>query len=375
MTHPAPHVFGQLPGGEPTFKVDIAGQGMCASVLTYGATLQSLHIDGHSSSLVLGLPSLEDYLLQPIYLGATVGRYANRIAEGRFTLDGNTYQLNQNFQKRHILHGGSEGTAHLNWQISDIAADSVQLSVKLPAGHMGFPGTLQVRAAFRILVGPTLELEITATTDAPTICNFAHHGYFNLGCDKTVRDHLLVIPAQTYQKADRSLIPDHEPTPVEGTCLDFRRPRRLGDAFDTSPIDFNFCFTQQQEISLLAWLQSPGSGVSMEIHSTERGLQVYDGLRTDLVAVEGIGWPSHAGIALEPQNWPNAINNPLAPSSVLRPGETYRQLSKFGFFLRGTDSWHQGSHPAELPRKEKSGTVETSYATPRFDWPDRGHLP
>ncbi|WP_316777795.1 aldose epimerase family protein [Sedimentitalea todarodis] len=332
MTYQTPYPFGQLPGGETVFKVDIAGQEMRASVLTYGATLQALHIDGLSPSMVLGLPSLQDYLLQPIYLGATVGRCANRIADGRFALGGITYQLDQNFQKRHTLHGGRIGTAQLNLRVSDVAADSVQLAIDLPDGHMGFPGALRVKATFRILVGPTLELEITATTDAPTICNLAHHGYFNLGGDRTILDHHLFNPAQTYQTTDMSLIPNHEPTSVEGTRYDFRQPRRLADVIDTGAIDNNFCFTHQRgDIALLSRLHSPGAGVSMEIHSTERGLQVYDGVRTDLVVLKREGWPSHAGIASEPQNWPDAMNNPLAPASALHPGETYRQLSRFTF--------------------------------------------
>lgn len=335
MTLPTAHRFGQLPGGETVFKVDIAGHGMRASVLTYGATLQALHIEGHSPSVVLGLPSLQDYLMQPVFLGATVGRFANRIANGRFSLFGKTYQLDQNFQQRHTLHGGSLGTARLNWQIADAAPDSVQLAVELPDGHMGFPGTLQAKATFRILVGPTLELEITATTDAPTICNFAHHGYFNLGDDETILDHRLCILTQNYQATDKSLIPHHRPAHVGGTPFDFRQPRRLGDIIETTALDNNFCFDHQHgDIALLARLKASGSDVSMEIHSTERGLQVYDGVRTDLVAPEGKRWPSHAGLALEPQNWPDAINNPLAPASVLRPGDTYRQLSHYIFFTQ-----------------------------------------
>ncbi|UWR14734.1 aldose epimerase family protein [Sulfitobacter sp. M368] len=329
-----PRSLGVLPDRQTVWQIPIAGQGLRANVLSYGATLQSLYIAGHPKSLVLGLDDLEGYLNQAIYLGATVGRCANRIAEGRFSIDGTDHQTDQNFLNRHTLHGGACGTSRLNWQVLDHHPDRVTLGMDLADGQMGFPGAMEVRLTFSITAGPALSLEITAQADKPTLCNFAHHGYFNLGLTEDVTDHLLHIPAGSYQRPDDTLIPENDPVPLAGTALDFRVAKRLRAALRDGGIDHNFCFEHQQGQALLAQLSAPDSGVRMAIHSTEPGLQVYDGELTDLVREGTRNWNSYAGIALEPQNWPNAINNPKAPSPILRPGEVYRQRTSFVFSTR-----------------------------------------
>lgn len=328
---PALRSFGALPDGQTVWQIPIVGQGLCANVLSFGATLQSLHLEGHPQSLVLGLNDLEGYLGQAIYLGATVGRCANRIAEGRFSIDGTAYQIDQNFLDRHMLHGGSEGTSRLNWQVADHRLDRVTLALHLADGHMGFPGALDVELTYAITAGPALQLEITATSSLPTPCNFAHHGYFNLGLSGSVLDHVLYSPAQHYQRPDEGLIPHNAPEPLTGHAFDLRRAKPLSAALRDGGIDHNYCFDHRQAQAHLARLSAPDSGISMDIHSTEPGLQIYDGALTNLVSEGGAQWPEYAGIALEPQNWPNAVNNPLAPSPILRPGAVYRQRTAFVF--------------------------------------------
>ncbi|MFD1881792.1 aldose epimerase family protein [Paracoccus pacificus] len=309
----------------------IAGYGLTANILSYGATIQDLRLDGHAQSLVLGFPQLDPYLTEGAYMGAVVGRYANRIGDAKAVIGGRPYRLDANFRDRHLLHGGRDGTGQRNWTIGDSGAEHVTLTDRLPDGHMGFPGNLEVGTTYRILPGPLLEVRITATSDAETLCNFATHGYWNLGGDD-IAGHLFQCIADRWTPVDDDLIPTGRVEPVQGPT-DWRRPVRLGDRLDDGLIDSNLCLSDQRlALRDVAWLSVPG-GPSMTVQTTEPGLQVYAGdhLRPGVPGNDGKPFGRFAGLALEPQIWPDAPNHKGFPDPILRPGQTYEQITRFRF--------------------------------------------
>ena len=199
-------IFGQMPDGRVVEKVTIAGGGLAASVLTYGAVLQDLRLGGHDKSLVLGFTELEPYLTSSPYFGAIVGRYANRIRDGHLPLEGKVYQLDRNFLGKHTLHGGTMGTSALLWHLDAVEANAVRLSVRLADGDMGFPGAMDISVSYRLLDDGVMDLVMEAQCDAPSLCNLAHHSYFNLDGGETILDHLLKVDAEQYLPVDDGLI-------------------------------------------------------------------------------------------------------------------------------------------------------------------------
>ncbi|MEM9796848.1 MAG: aldose epimerase family protein [Pseudomonadota bacterium] len=308
----------------------ISGHGLSARFTNWGAALMDLRLDGHDAPLVLGFEDPHLYPDHSRYFGATAGRYANRIGNARFELDGTSYQTDPNFLGRHTLHGGSEGSGKSVWEMLDHEADTIRFGLILRHGHMGFPGTLRVEAFFICAPGASLRIAYRATTDAPTLCNFAHHTYWNLDDTGGLSNHVLTVAADRYTPVDDEMIPTDVVT-VDGTPFDFRQGAALpGDGL----LDHNLCLSDSR-VSLrpVATLRSDVSGVTMDIATTEPGLQVYDGAKLD-VQVPGLGgrrYGAHAGVALEPQIWPDAPNRPDFPSAVLRPGETYNQTTTFTF--------------------------------------------
>ena len=323
--------FGDLPNGDDVHRISLAGGNLRASLLTYGATVQDLRLDGHSAPLVLGAPILEPYLGPMTYFGALVGRFANRIAGGTFGLDGETYQVPCNWKERHALHGGTCGTGQKNWEIDDAGPSYARLSLILPDGNMGFPGELNVAAEIRLTEDDTLSIDITCETTRPTPCSFAHHGYFILDDSGTIERHRLRIDAATYLPVDHDLIPTGEIRPVARTGFDFRDSAEIGQR----GLDHNFCLASGRRVMTdVAWLESRSSGLTMTIRSTEPGLQVYDGAYmppAGLAGLDGRLYRPHAGIALETQSWPDAPNRPGFPNAILRAGETYRHVVSYRF--------------------------------------------
>lgn len=321
-------VFGRLPGGEPVEAVEITAHGLRARFLTWGATLQDLRLEGVPHGLVLGFPDLGSYLAYPdLYFGAMVGRFANRIGDGRATLGGTHVQLDRNFLGRHLLHGGREGTSRRNWRIAARSDAAVTFADTLPDGHMGFPGCLTVRTTFEIRPGPALSIEVLAETDAETLFSFAHHAYFNLGGGPTIAGHSLRIAADHYLPVSDELIPTGEVAAVTGTPFDFRDPVTLDAGRLAVGYDHNFCLSEERgPVRPVADLVAPDGRVTMTIRTTEPGLQVYDG-----AAIAAGPFGAHAGLALEPQVWPDAPNHRHFPSALLRPGETYRQHTVLAF--------------------------------------------
>ncbi|AUH62930.1 aldose epimerase family protein [Paracoccus zhejiangensis] len=310
--------FGTHRDGSTVEAARISAHGPTIEVMTHGASLMRLEPDG-GRSLVLGFETYQDYLDRGRHFGAIVGRYANRIGGARAVIGGEVRLLDRNWRGQHLLHGGDDGTGGRNWRIAEAGEDSVALTDHLPDGHMGFPGGLDVRVTYRILPGPVLEIVIEAVTDAPTLCNFAQHGYFNLTGGDSIADHLLTIPAEAYTPVDADLIPTGAVEPVQHTRFDFRQPTRLGAQMARGLLDHNLCLaTSRQPCRAVAHLTAPGASHALTICSTEPGLQIYDGTHL-----------GHRGIALEPQLWPDAPNHPGFPDAGLAPGETYRQVTRF----------------------------------------------
>lgn len=323
--------FGRMPDGTVVEKLTLRGGGLTASFLTYGAILQDLRLQGHGPSLVLGFPEFPNYLTKSPYFGATAGRCINRIKDGKATIAGKDYQLDTNFLGKHTLHGGREGIGKSIWTVKSLEPNTATLTIRAKDGHMGFPGNLDIELILSVLDGGTLDLVMTAQTDATTLCNLGHHSYFNLSDEPTVLDHLMQIDGYAYLPVTEELIPTGEIRPVAGTAFDYTLARPVSNA---SPIDHNWCLaTEAQPMRDVCHVVSPKSGVRMDVATTEPGLQVYDAPRVDIdvPGLDGRVMAPHCGLALEPQIWPDAVNNPEFPQAFLNPGETYRQHTQFRF--------------------------------------------
>lgn len=319
--------------------------GVSARVLTYGATLQSLIApdrEGRPADITLGYDTLADYEAYPNYFGVTVGRYANRIAGGRFTLGGKAYQLTQN-DAANSLHGGTQGFDKRNWRIVEVASGPlarVVMALESPAGDQGYPGNLAVRVTYTLDEGGDLGILFEATSDAPTVVNMTNHALFNLagvGASQSAMDHWLMMPAQAFTPVDDALIPTGELAAVAGTRFDFTQPRRIEDGLrdgrDPQIVkgrgyDHNWVLDEGRtaEPKLAARLAHRLSGRVLEVLTTEPGLQFYSGNFLDgtLVGKGGAVYRMGDGIALEPQNFPDAPNHAAFPSAVVEPGKPYR---------------------------------------------------
>jgi aldose 1-epimerase len=310
--------FGVTPGGERVERHVLDNGRLRAAVLTYGATLQRLQVaDG--TDVVLGLPTLDDYLHRSRYFGAVVGRYGNRIAGGRFTLDGTEHRLAVN-DGAHSLHGGVRGYDKRVWRVESADRAAVLLSLVSPDGEEGYPGELRASVRY-VLDGDALRLEYRATTDAPTVVNLTNHSYFNLAGSGDVRGHVVTMEADRYLPVDGGKIPTGEQAPVAGTPFDFTAPARvdarLGGRYD-------HCFVLQGRVTVT----DPAGGRSMEVTTTEPGVQFYTGHMLDGAATP---FGPFAGLCLETQRFPDAPNRPSFPSAVLRPGEERVSVTTYRF--------------------------------------------
>ena len=328
--------FGRDQDGAAVSRVAIAGGRLRACVLSWGATVQELWLDGHDQPLTLGFERIEDYLAHSLYYGAIVGRCANRIARGRFTLDGRRWQIDPNEPSGHALHGGGDGVWRRNWRLAASGPDFATFALDDPDGATGFPGNLAISCTYRLSPPATLSVELSATTDAPTLCSLAHHSWFNLddGGAGDVLAHRMMIAAGAYLPVDATLIPTGMVQPVDGTPFDFRQARPIADGKRRAAYDHNFCLAAARgPLARAAWVQGARSGVEMEVWTTEPGLQFFDGDAPPraVAGLGGIRYGRHAGFCLEPQVWPDSPNRPYFPQAVLRPGETYRQRTDYRF--------------------------------------------
>lgn len=320
-------IFGHLPDGRPVERLSLDAHGMQVRIITWGATVQDLRVG--PQRVILGADDLATYLGGLRYAGAMVGRFANRIGQARFALDGTEHHTDPNFQDRHTLHGGATGTGARLWSLEDIGPDHATLGILLPDGDGGFPGELTARVTYAILPGPALSVTTEATTTRATPCSFAHHGYFVLDDTGDITGHLLQVDAAGYLPVDDGLIPTGQVAPVEGTPFDFRDGRRIG----ADRYDHNLCLSPQRVACRpVARLTSPVSGLEMIVETTESGLQIYDGRHLGGVAGHGNRrLRANAGLAMEAQCWPDAPNRPDFPDAILRPGATYRSVTRYRF--------------------------------------------
>lgn len=330
--------FGKTSEGAAVHRFPISAGGLTAYVVTWGAVIQDLRLDGHDAPLVLGFDRFEDYPAHSPYMGAIAGRYANRIANGRFAIDGKRYQADRNFLGRHTLHGGSHGYGTRMWEVLLHGDDFITLALNDPAGTMGFPGTLDATCTYRMKIPGTLSVELTATSDEPTLCNLAHHSYFNLddGGSGDILDHNLEIAAAAYLPVDDGLIPTGVVQPVDGSAFDFRRARpiRLESEGKQTIYDHNFCLSAARgPLRRAAAARGATSGLGMEVWTTEPGVQFYAGHKAGR-SVPGLGgrkYGAYAGFCLEPQVWPDSPNRPYFPQAELWPGDVYRQVTEYRF--------------------------------------------
>jgi aldose 1-epimerase len=335
-------IFGKLPDGREVNIVTIEAGGLTANIMNWGAVVQDLQLTEHEYPLVLGFEEFSLYPEQSPYFGAIAGRFANRIANGRFTIDGKDYRVDTNFLSKHALHGGSAGIGRRLWTFSEVSADVVTLFYRAANGEMGFPGNLDITCSYSLKPEGRLVVELTAETDAPTLCNLAHHSYFNLedGGRSDALDHMMQIDADAHLPVDAELIPTGEIRPVAGTDFDFRNPRPIRNDHGSGhkPYDNNFCLTRARgPLRRAAIVKAPTSGVEMQVWTTEPGVQLYDGVNVarEMPGLQGALYQAHAGFCLEAQAWPDAPNHPEFPSAVLRPGERYHQITEYRFRAAG----------------------------------------
>lgn len=313
------------PDGSPIYGITLASETMQARIISFGAALQDLRLDGIDHPLTLGFRDAARYANNPDYLGAVVGRLANRISGASFTIDDRTYALDRNEAGKTCLHGGQDGTSNLNWTVTDTSASHATLQITLPDGHMGFPGQLEISVTYA-LQGDTLTVSFSATTDAPTVCNLAPHLYFNLDGTPDISNHLLSISADRMIPTKEGL-PSSDPVSVKQLGMDLRTPSQV-----PLGVDHNFC-TGDTVGALRPVAMLSTADVSMQIATTEPGLQIYDGTGLNIVAegLDGRSYGTRAGVAIEPQRWIDAPNQPWRDQTDLGPGQTYTAVSEFRF--------------------------------------------
>lgn len=340
-------VFGQHEGSD-VFEATIRSHaGAEAKVIGYGAVVRDLVVPAREGRqrVVNGLRTLEDYARHSPHFGAIAGRYANRIRGGRFSIDGEDHQLPLNQENKHSLHGGGNGLGKQVWQLGSVGEDFVTLTHVSPDGDAGYPGTLVTACTYR-LVGTTLRVELSAITDKATPVNLCHHSYFNLDGSETILDHTLELAAEFYTPVDPDLIPTGEIRAVAGTPYDFLAPRPIQMEKPGGEgrfwYDNNFVLRRDRlgtsgvealPLAYAATFASPRNGLALEVWTTEPGLQVYDGFKTNVPVpgLDGATYGPNSGLCLEPQHFPDSPNRPHFPKTILRPGAVYRQVTEYRF--------------------------------------------
>jgi len=347
---PVKELFGKLADGTKVYRWSLENGGTRMKVLSYGGIVQSLELPdrrGRYANVSLGFDNLEDYVSSSPYFGALIGRYGNRIARGRFTLDGKEYQLSVN-DGDNSLHGGAQGFDKRVWDVEPFTRGSdvgLRLYYTSVDGEMGYPGTLRTAVTYTLTRAGDWRIDYEATTDKPTVCNLTSHVYFNLAGEGsgTVYDHELSIAASRYTPVDAGLIPTGERAKVAGTPFDFRRAKTIGEDIRDAHqqllygqgFDHNWVLDKgiTGRPEHVATLREPGSGRTMRIATTEPGLQFYSGNFLDgtLVGSGGRIYRQGDALCLETQHFPDSPNQPSFPSTVLRPGQTYRSTTVHSF--------------------------------------------
>ncbi len=352
--------FGAMPDGRRIDRITLRNaHGMEVSFIAYGGIVTSIRVpdrQGRLDNVVLGFPDLEGYLTasakDDLFFGALVGRYANRLAGGRFTLDGAAYQVPPN-EPPNALHGGPHGFDKRVWDVAPLPPRpdeaGATLSLVSPDGDQGFPGRLEVTVTYTLNDRDEFAIRYQARTDRPTVPNLTNHSYFNLGGEGsgTVEDQVLMVAAEAYTPTDAASIPTGAIAPVAGTPFDFRRPRRIGDRLrdrdrqlvQARGYDHNWVLGEApgSGLRLAARIEDPASGRHMEVLTTQPGIQIYtaNGLDGRHLGPSGRSYRQTDAIAFETQHFPDSPNHPGFPSTVLRPGEAFDQTTTFRFGLAG----------------------------------------
>ena len=317
-------------------------------VTNFGGRIVSVMVpdkDGNMKDVVLGFDSIQDYIKYPSDFGASIGRYANRINQGRFTLDGVEYQLPQN-NYGHCLHGGPKGFQYRVYKGVQKSDQELQLTYLAKDGEEGFPGNLQCTVIMKLTDDNAIDIQYEAETDKPTIVNMTNHSYFNLDGDPSTDNsaYLLTLNADSYTPVDSTFMTTGEIVTVEGTPMDFRKPTAIGANINQdfeqlkngNGIDHNWVLNTQGDVNkVCATLESPTTGIVLDVYTNEPGIQVYCGNFLDgtLTGKKGIVYNFRASVCLETQKYPDTPNKPDWPSAVLRPGEKYNSHCVFKFSI------------------------------------------
>jgi aldose 1-epimerase len=320
-------------------------RGAVLKISNYGATIVALEVpdrNGRNGNVVLGFDSVTGYEEHDAYFGATIGRHANRIARGRFTLDRQDYNLATNNGENH-LHGGDRGFDKVVWEArpeTAVDAAGIEFTYTSPDGEEGYPGTLVVTVRYLLDNDNALSIEYAAVTDKATVVNLTNHAYWNLsaGASPTILDHKLMLAADRYFAVDDALLPTGIADVANG-AMDFSEPTAIGARIDALPPSqdgrsgFDHCYvlrSQDGSLALAARLRDPQTGRSMEVHTTEPGIQLYTANFLDGKEAN-CGYPQHAAVCLETQHYPDSPNQPNFPSVRLEPGETWRSKTIYRF--------------------------------------------
>jgi aldose 1-epimerase len=321
-----------------------------ARISNYGGIVVSMKVpdrNGKLGDVVLGYDTLDGYLKETPYFGALIGRYGNRIARGRFTLDGQVYTLATN-NYPNALHGGVKGFDKVVWQPTIVASPdgpSLKLTYVSKDGEEGYPGNLSVTVVYTLLEDDALRVDYTATTDKETVVNLTQHSYFNLAGKGDILGHVVMMPAEKFTPVDSTLIPTGELRPVAGTPFDFRTPTAIGARINQDDeqlkfgkgYDHNWVFNKQTgELTQMARVYEPTTGRVLEVYSTEPGLQFYSGNFLDGTITGKGGWvyQFRNAFCMEPQHFPDSPNKPEFPTVVLKPGQTYKNLIIYKFSVQ-----------------------------------------
>jgi aldose 1-epimerase len=350
-TLPTRQPFGQTKEGVPIDIYTLTNsKGVEARICNYGGVVVSLKVpdrNGQMGDVVLGFDNFAGYLTPPPYFGALIGRYGNRIAKGKFTLDGHQYTLATN-DIPNSLHGGVKGFDKVVWTAKPLVTPqgaALELSYLSKDGEEGYPGNLSVKATYTLTEDNALKLEFVATTDKDTVVNLTHHSYFNLAGKGTILDHVVMIPADRTTPVDSTLIPIGELKPVEGTPFDFRTATSIGARIGQNDeqlkfgkgYDHNWVINKPMgKLGLMARVSEPTTGRVMEVLSDEPGLQFYSGNFLDgtLTGKKGQAYQLRSGFCMEPQHYPDSPNHPQFPSTELKPGQTFKNTIIYRFSVK-----------------------------------------
>ncbi|QNF34006.1 galactose mutarotase [Adhaeribacter swui] len=334
--------FGHMPDGQEVRLFTLTNQnGLQVKITPYGGRITSILVPDNKGQLVdvvLGYSDLAGYLADESNFGAIIGRVSNRIAKGQFTLDGQTYNLAINNGPNH-LHGGLKGFAKVIWQAKVTSQNTLELTYRSPDGEEGYPGNLTARVIYSILDNNELRIEISAETDKPTPVNLTSHSYFNLtGGTSTILNHQLYLNADAYIAVDETVIPTGETPTVHHTPMDFTQPLVLGSSIaKTKGYDNTFVLNKtENNLSLAAWALDLASGRQVEVYTTQPGIHFYTANHLDgsFMGKHGQPYQQYQGFTLETNRFPDAPNQPTFPNTILRPGETFQEVTVYRFTVR-----------------------------------------